>query len=172
MNAEPIVDCWIGGYPRPKGSKRAWPIRRNGQVVGIGLEDSSGEKGKAWCAVVRAKVEAQRGPNAALIEGPVTLAMTFMAIRPQAHFGRRRNEKYLRPNMPVHPIGKPDVLKLARAVEDALTGVVWHDDSQVTTELLQKRYGPVPGVYIRVFASADFPETLPDDPAQMSFALK
>ena len=33
------------------------------------------------------------------------------------------------------------MLKLARAVEDAMSGVVYRDDAQVVTEVLRKRYG-------------------------------
>lgn len=32
----------------------------------------------------------------------------------------------------------PDVLKLARGVEDALTGIVWRDDAQIVNESLSK----------------------------------
>jgi Holliday junction resolvase RusA-like endonuclease len=32
------------------------------------------------------------------------------------------------------------VLKLARAVEDALTGVLWRDDAQIAIEQLSKHY--------------------------------
>jgi Holliday junction resolvase RusA-like endonuclease len=57
--------------------------------------------------------------------------------RPRAHFGARG----LRPAAPAWPTVRPDVLKLARAVEDALTGLVWRDDSQIVVELLTKQYG-------------------------------
>ena len=33
------------------------------------------------------------------------------------------------------------MLKLARAVEDALTGIVWRDDAQIVDEQLSKVYG-------------------------------
>ena len=35
----------------------------------------------------------------------------------------------------------PDVLKLARGVEDALTGIVWRDDAQIVNESLNKVVG-------------------------------
>jgi Holliday junction resolvase RusA-like endonuclease len=38
-------------------------------------------------------------------------------------------------------VTRPDVLKLARAAEDALTGIVWRDDSQIVHETLAKVYG-------------------------------
>jgi Holliday junction resolvase RusA-like endonuclease len=43
------------------------------------------------------------------------------------------------------PAKPPDVLKLARAVEDALTGALWTDDALVVSEYLLKRYAPPGG---------------------------
>lgn len=40
-----------------------------------------------------------------------------------------------------YPITKPDSTKLVRAVEDALTGVLWGDDAQVVDQHVFKRYG-------------------------------
>jgi len=46
------------------------------------------------------------------------------------------------------------VLKLARAVEDALTGVIWADDAQIVDEVIRKRYGrPCLQIWIRPVAS-------------------
>jgi Holliday junction resolvase RusA-like endonuclease len=47
---------------------------------------------------------------------------------------------------------KPDVDKLARNVLDALTGVVFEDDSQVTELKAVKVFGDTPGVNIRITA--------------------
>lgn len=38
------------------------------------------------------------------------------------------------------PIVRPDADKLARAALDAMTGVIWVDDSQVTDLTIKKRY--------------------------------
>ena len=43
------------------------------------------------------------------------------------------------------------LLKLTRAVEDALTGLVWRDDAQVVDEVLSKRYGAPERVEVRVW---------------------
>lgn len=50
-------------------------------------------------------------------------------------------------------IKKPDGDKLLRAVLDALTGVAWVDDSQVTDARARKRLAELdapPGVYIAI----------------------
>ena len=55
----------------------------------------------------------------------------------------------LKASAPVAP-GKPDLDKLARAVGDALTGVAYRDDAQITRWHLQKRYGEQAGTEITV----------------------
>ena len=45
---------------------------------------------------------------------------------------------------------KPDVDKLARAGLDAMTGVVFSDDAQVTEALVGKVYGETPGLMCEV----------------------
>ena len=49
----------------------------------------------------------------------------------------------------VWPECRPDLNKLSRACLDALTGIVWRDDSQVVRLEAEKEYG-VPGVVIWV----------------------
>ena len=75
------------------------------------------------------------------MDGPLRLTLTFFRTRPLGHYGTGRNAAQLKDRAPDKPTVRPDTVKLTRAVEDALTGVVWRDDSQVTTHLLKKRYG-------------------------------
>lgn len=56
----------------------------------------------------------------------------------------------MKPLAPIAPIVRPDLLKLARAVEDALSGVLWKDDSQVVVEVLRKRYDEPMGCVVTV----------------------
>ena len=51
------------------------------------------------------------------------------------------------------PTTRPDLSKLVRAVEDALTGVIYADDAQVVSEYTEKHYADNPrqsGCEIRV----------------------
>lgn len=77
------------------------------------------------------------GIGRALITGPVTLRVTFVRPRPAGHYGRTG----LRPSAPAHPTVRPDLTKMLRALEDALTGVVWRDDAQVVHLDVVKAYG-------------------------------
>ena len=46
-------------------------------------------------------------------------------------------------------VTKPDTDKLIRSILDALTGIVWHDDSQVVEILARKQFGQ-PGAEIAI----------------------
>jgi Holliday junction resolvase RusA-like endonuclease len=54
----------------------------------------------------------------------------------------------LRENAPRFHSNRPDALKLGRAVEDALTGILYADDSRIAVERLSKIYSQSPGVSI------------------------
>jgi len=81
---------------------------------------------------------------------PVQVSCTFFFPRPKAHFGTGRNAETLRPSAPKRPAGKPDIDKLVRAVLDAMTGIVFSDDSQVVALDAMKLYADMetPGVTV------------------------
>lgn len=160
------------GHPRPGGSKKAFPLWRgkgsNRQFIRTLVTDASGPKGKQWREVVAWEAKqamAGREPMA----GPLEVEFTFLMPRPKSHMLRGR----VRNGAPWYPIGKPDALKLARSVEDALTGIVWWDDSQVVCEHIDKRYAndnETPGVVVEVRTVGTTPTTtsnsqLQTDPA-------
>jgi Holliday junction resolvase RusA-like endonuclease len=62
--------------------------------------------------------------------------VAFRLPRPKGHYGRRG----LRPSAPAYPNVMPDLDKLARAILDALTGIVWRDDAQVVRLDVEKIY--------------------------------
>lgn len=124
----------VYGKPEPAGSKRGFPFKRKDGGIGVAISDAN-PKSRDWKnAVSSAAKDAYDGP---LICGPISVKFHFYLPRPKGHFGT----KGLRPSAPKHITTKPDVLKLARAVEDALTGIIWRDDSQIVDELLYKSYG-------------------------------
>jgi Holliday junction resolvase RusA-like endonuclease len=130
------LDFVVLGEARPAGSKTAVVTpqgRRN-------VFDSSGRPGAAWKREVKsAALDALEAAGLAgqLLEGPLAVRMTFYR-RPLARGGRD------------YPTTRPDVLKLARAVEDALTTVVWRDDAEIVAEGLAKLYGTPERVEISI----------------------
>ena len=133
----------VPGRPQPAGSKRGFPLRLPGGKVRVIITDANLEA-KPWQAEVRyAALVAYRGEA---WSGPLRLTLRFFLTRPKGHFGK----KGVRASAPKHPTVKPDALKLARAVEDACTGILWLDDAQIVEEHLSKEYGPQDGCVVEV----------------------
>ena len=138
-----MIEFTVYGTPAPAGSKRAFAIK--GRPGRFAVTDDS-KRSRPWKTQVAQQAgEIMQGRQ--LLDGPLDLTLTFYVRRPKGHFGARGNVK---PSAPVYPAVKPDVLKLARGVEDALSGVVYRDDAQIVTEILMKRYGEPERVEISV----------------------
>lgn len=133
----------VHGVAAPAGSKKGFYNAKARRVI---ITDDSA-RSRPWKALVAdAAVENMLtiGTNGSrvlegrpLLQGPLKLSVTFYLPRPKGHFGARG----LKPSAPIYPTVKPDVTKLLRAVEDALTGIVWRDDAQIVSQFAQKVYG-------------------------------
>lgn len=157
------------GLPTPQGSKR---------VVRGRLIDANASTLKPYRALVASEGAAAlarrlsapdcstgvTGAKELLCEGDLTfgtpaptreavaVALRFGLPRPKGHWGTGRNADRLKPSAPAWPATKPDVDKLERAVLDALTGVLWADDSQVVMLSADKVYAPTPMTLVTVQA--------------------
>lgn len=80
------------------------------------------------------------------MSGPLAMTIKFNMPRLKSHYGK----KGLKTNAPKYHEVKPDTSNLLKAVEDALTGVLWHDDSQLSIVVATKQYSEVPGIWISV----------------------
>lgn len=129
------VSIVVAGIAAPAGSKSAFPNRKTG---GVSVRDSS-KRAKPWQAVVASA--AKDAFAGALLAGPLHLEIVFVLPRPKGHYGTGRNAATVRPSAPIAPDVKPDLTKLVRGVEDALTGLVWRDDGQVVSQHTSKIYG-------------------------------
>ena len=137
----------VEGHPEPAGSKRAMPIYSGKAgakklvmrgkspmivVMDANPKSSQWKKDVAWVAK-----SVYREPP---VTGPLAVTMVFYRERPKGHTNSKGALNKQGLSMP-YPTTKPDVLKLARGVEDALTGIVWEDDAQIVEERISKRYG-------------------------------
>jgi len=163
------VEFVVYGRPATAGSKRAFAIRLgDGRFTGrVAVTDDS-TRTKSWQATVAsAALEASSGCS----RGPLRLALAFYLHRPRHHYGTGRNSSRVRESAPARPSVRPDLLKLTRAVEDALTGVLWHDDAQVCEELLSKHYAEIDEPErVRVKITPLAPEPAPPIPGQLEIA--
>lgn len=129
----------VMGKPETAGSKKAVPMGRSGRW-GVVDDNPRGKKWKAEVArVAEPHVAACR--ELGLYDAPLRATFVFFQQRPKGHYGTGRNAQVLKPSAPLYPATRPDALKLARAVEDALSGVLYHDDGQIVREVLEKHFG-------------------------------
>jgi Holliday junction resolvase RusA-like endonuclease len=126
----------------PKAQGRPKFARRGKFVTAYDPKDSAQYKNN-----VAAQIVAQ---NPVLIpQGvPVKLSLLFILPRPKYHYSANG---VLKPRFEsTRHVTKPDSDNLEKAVKDAMTGIVWHDDSQVDITTKEKKYGEEPRVVITV----------------------
>lgn len=138
------------GTPVTQGSKRAFLNQHTGRIA---LTETGGIKHKSWREAVRS--EAQRAAETSFPTGPATgrvaVHLQFGLQRPASAPKTRRT----------WPTGarSGDIDKLSRLVLDALTGVLFVDDSQVTELHVTKDYG-TPGVTIQLYLADELSDTI------------
>ena len=147
-NKAPMLTIRVIGTPGPQGSKRFLGHAKSGR--GILVESS--KKVRPWREAVKyaalevMAAEQRGGP----IVGPVWVTMVFTLARPKSAKTGARPDK------------RPDLSKLVRSTEDALTEAgVWEDDARVISCHARKVFpcdGPdsmsVPGCIVRIDGAA------------------
>jgi crossover junction endodeoxyribonuclease RusA len=129
-----MIQFTVYGEPATAGSKRGFYNKALGRVIMA----PDNKRQKPWMQQVAGTArEAYRGE---LLTGPVRLRVTFNLQRTKGHFGTGKNAGIVKASAPEHHTKKPDLTKLVRAIEDALTGIIWKDDSQVFFQQNIKRY--------------------------------
>ncbi len=140
-----MIEFFVDGEPAPQGSKRAFRHAATGKIIMV----ESSAKVRPWRALVaHAASEAMAGRPMEM--GPVRMIATYYFCRPKAHYNSKGQRK---PTAPEFVAKKPDLSKLQRSTEDALTGIVYRDDSQIVALTIAKRFIAVddkPGAHIEV----------------------
>lgn len=109
---------FVPGVPQPKGSLTPMANRHTGRIAMIeGRRPKARKAFAGWMKMVKLSALAA---GVKPIAGPVSIDVTFIFPRPKS--AKKR----------AYPCVKPDIDKLLRAVLDALTGVAYRDDGQVT----------------------------------------
>jgi crossover junction endodeoxyribonuclease RusA len=141
--APAAVQFWVAGQPAPAGSKRGFQVGGRVQVV-----DANQANLKLWRATVSQAAQAAMGERAPF-DCPLALSVRFVRKRPGGHYTGKGALSATGRRMP-YPTQKPDVTKLLRAVEDALTGIVYTDDALISEQYAEKIFGDRPGALVRV----------------------
>jgi Holliday junction resolvase RusA-like endonuclease len=161
--SSPVLDFWVPGKTEPQGSAEAHVIYKNrakkvparrpdGSILVNVTSDNPALK--AWRQKVAAA--ATTALTHAAVDGlppepvekptPFVVHSTFFLQRPESHYRSGRNAHLISDGARAFPVTIPDVDKLERAIFDALTDVVYVDDSQVIDAINSKRYAvPTPG---------------------------
>lgn len=122
----------VYGVAQPKGSAKAFlPKGWSRPIV-----TSDNPKNRGWQQLVAegASRALAEQAAAAITSEPVHLAVVFYLPRPKKYLTARYA------TVDVAHVTKPDLDKLVRSVKDALTRVVWVDDSQVIELVASKHY--------------------------------
>jgi len=107
----------VRGNPAPQGSKKFVGLSKSGR----GIMTEMSKKVRPWRQDVKAAALAVRGETAPIDE-PVRVRMVFTMPKPSSAPKRKRT----------YPCRMPDLSKLARSTEDALTEAgIWRDDARV-----------------------------------------
>ncbi len=140
------IRFFVPGKPISGGSKRGFVNPRTGAVI---ITEAAGKANREWRAQVVASC--REVFKLAPLEGPLSLKIDFQMPRPQSHYGSGRNKGALKTTAPTHHAIRPDTTKLIRALEDALTHILWKDDAQIVIQSAVKRYADVnPGALVEV----------------------
>ena len=135
------------GDAKPAGSKRAFALRKGGVLTGrVSVVDACNRSRDWKQQVASAARQAYDGP---LLTGPLRVTMQFYRPRPKGHYNAK-GELNKKGRESIAPTGRPDCGKLCRAVDDAITSVVWRDDAQVVAERVTKDWGEPARVEISI----------------------
>ena len=139
---------FVPGKPQTAGSKTAVPMGSRMGVIEAGTKESRARK-KTWRGdlrdgALRAMEQLPVADLTELLDAPLAVTMVIVRRRPATHI--RANGTVKDWAAPLLPVQRPDTVKIVRAAADALTGVLWDDDSQIVRHQLHKAFGDQAGL--------------------------
>lgn len=137
------ANLFVPGRPEEKGNHRANIVPIPGAYSETNYRkkyrayifDTNDQKLKKWQQMIKIAALGQRPPE--ILTGPISLDVVFVFARPKTV--KRK----------CHTVA-PDRDKLLRAVQDALEGVIYKNDSQVIAGDTSKIYGDNQGAFIKI----------------------
>jgi len=128
----------VPGIPKPQGRPRGRGFNRKDGGIGVQFYDP--QTSRDWKSAVKFIVgQAARELKWYPVDGAVTLHLDFDLPRPKSL-----------PKKVLYHIKKPDCSNCCKAIEDAMKGVLYVDDSQIVLLCVSKGYSETPGVRIRL----------------------
>jgi Holliday junction resolvase RusA-like endonuclease len=143
------IEFSVLGQPKTAGSKKAF---YNPKLKRAFITDDNKDSRDWKEQVTSAAHQAYDGP---LLREALSMRLVFYRVRPKGHFksdGSFSKEGNARST---GPATRPDLLKLTRAVEDALKGIIYVDDAQIVSQTLRKRWGEPSRVDVLISEEVD-----------------
>jgi Holliday junction resolvase RusA-like endonuclease len=91
-------------------------------------------------------VASQHAPKK-LIEGPILLEVDVYRSIPKS-FSKKKTSEAIEGR--IRPVTRPDADNFVKTIKDALSKVIWKDDSQVVSMIVHKWYSDSPRVEITI----------------------
>ncbi len=136
-----ICEFFVPGKPVPKA--RARVVRR-----GNGVGSYTPEATVNYESMVKVLAMNAMGGRPPVLE-PIALHLSIN-VAPLASWSYKRRESALWGEF--MPTKKPDMSNILKSIEDGMNRVVYHDDSQICTVAVFKRYADREGVGVTVRA--------------------
>ena len=133
-----LIEFTVPGEPVAKGRARAF-IRCG--KIGHYTPDKTAN----YESLVRLFASRAMG-NKPLMTEAIWLTVDAYFSIPRSWPARKQEDAEV---MKVRKISRPDLSNVVKAVEDALNGIVWVDDSQVIQIRASKHYSRIPYIHIR-----------------------
>ena len=138
----------IIGKQETAGSKTMLPVSlKDGRRINMiteGKDKHARARSKTWRSAVQDAATAVADPLpavcASIWASPLYMLVEYVTPRPASHFNSKSELNKQGREKP-WPTSKPDVLKLTRAVEDALNDLIYKDDAAIVVEHISKCYG-------------------------------
>ena len=130
------LDFFVPGTPAPQPRPRARVMFINRKPVPQVYNPADADDWKK--AVARYALASY---HIEPLDEPLRLCLSFRMPRPQSHFLKSG----LRLEAPIFHTARPDTDNLEKAVMDALTGILWRDDSLICQKYAEKVYVPAGG---------------------------
>lgn len=155
-SAHPVIEIVVPGSPVGKARARS-TTSRGGRAIHYTPNGT-----RRWEALVRglahdAMLRAGQRDDQGL-PLPFTAPMhVTISIEQAVPAGWPAWKRRMALALELDPTVKPDSSNVAKSVEDALNGVVWHDDAQVVACITGKRYGPAAQVRVEAVPRMTYP---------------
>ncbi len=117
----------IYGEAVAKARARTFTNKHTGKIVTF-----TPSRTRAWEETIKLQAISQMQPGMPVEDAPLVLDVIFYRSYPKSMSRKKR--------LTALPIQRPDTDNLLKSVKDALNGIIWRDDSQITTCHAAKRY--------------------------------